>query len=192
MDSLANKFGDFRCPNEKLQIDGIITLTYIGGIVGCFINSFIGDMIGRKSLLILSLLFNVLGLIVVIFSQSLIMATVGLFFVSIGSQNAFSVCFYFITETISEEFREKSSVTFQFFYSFGVLLNVALYYLLRDWQMVLTLFYFIPSVVALIAIITIVRDTPICLVMRNSPSKALEDFSYIAKINSIIDFSMSE
>ena len=58
--------------------------------------------------------------------------------------------------------------------------------------MVLTIFYFIPAVITFVAIFIIVRDTPICLVMRNSALKALEDFRYIAEINNELNFSMSE
>jgi MFS family permease len=101
MNTLSNKFGDFRCPNEKLQIDAVISLTYIGAIAGSFIISFIGDLIGRKFLLTLSLVFTVLGFIVVIFCESLIMAGAGLFMVSVGVQNAFNICFYFISEITS-------------------------------------------------------------------------------------------
>jgi hypothetical protein len=134
----------------------MITLTYIGTVVGFLLLSFVGDLVGRKRLM-----------------TSLLMAGIGLFIASVGVQNSFNICFYFISETVSEEFREKASVAIQLFYGLGVLLNVLWYFMVKDWQMIFVLFYFLPAVASVIGIVIIVRDTPICLVMRNSPSKAL-------------------
>lgn len=78
----------------------------------------------------------------------------------------------------------------QLFYGLGVLLNVLWYFALGDWQLIFAVFYFIPMVAATIAVVVIVRDTPICLVMRNSPLKALRDFRYIAQLNKRSDFKM--
>ena len=152
----------------------MITLTYVGTVVGFLLLSFVGDLLGRKRLMIICMTSVVIGLVITIFCQSLVMAGVGLFIASVGVQNAFNICFYFISETVSEEFREKASVAIQLFYGLGVLLNVLWYFWIQDWQMIFVLFYFIPAVACAIGVVIIVRDTPICLVMRNSPSKALQ------------------
>lgn len=174
MQTLANKFGDFRCPQEKLQIDSLITLTYVGTVVGFLLLSFVGDLLGRKRLMIICMTGVVIGLVITIFCESLVTAGIGLFIASVGVQNAFNICFYFISQTVSEDFREKASVAIQLFYGLGVLLNVLWYFWIKDWQMIFVLFYFLPAVASTIGIVIIVRDTPICLVMRNSPSKALQ------------------
>jgi MFS family permease len=151
----------------------MITLTYVGTVVGFLILSFVGDLLGRKRLMIICMSGVVIGLVIAIFCESLVMAGVGLFIASVGVQNAFNICFYFISETVSEDFREKASVAIQLFYGLGVLLNVVWYYWIKDWQMIFVLFYFLPAVASTLGVVIIVRDTPICLVMRNSPSKAL-------------------
>jgi MFS family permease len=151
----------------------MITLTYIGTVVGFLLLSFVGDLVGRKRLMTICMTGVVVGLVIAIFCQSLLMAGIGLFIASVGVQNSFNICFYFISETVSEEFREKASVAIQLFYGLGVLLNVLWYFMVKDWQMIFVLFYFLPAVASVIGIVIIVRDTPICLVMRNSPSKAL-------------------
>ena len=152
----------------------MITLTYVGTVVGFLLLSFVGDLLGRKRLMIICMSGVVIGLVIAIFCQSLAMAGAGLFIASVGVQNAFNICFYFISETVSEDFREKASVAIQLFYGLGVLLNVIWYYWIKDWQMIFVLFYFLPAVVSVLGVVIIVRDTPICLVMRNSPSKALQ------------------
>jgi len=152
----------------------MITITYLGTVVGFLILSFVGDLLGRKRLMIICMSGVVIGLVIAIFCQSLMMAGIGLFIASVGVQNAFNICFYFIAETVSEDFREKASVAIQLFYGLGVLLNVIWYYWIKDWQMIFVLFYFLPAVTSVLGVVFIVRDTPICLVMRNSPSKALQ------------------
>ena len=152
----------------------MITITYLGTVVGFLILSFVGDLLGRKRLMIICMSGVVIGLVIAIFCQSLMMAGIGLFIASVGVQNAFNICFYFIAETVSEDFREKASVAIQLFYGLGVLLNVIWYYWIKDWQMIFVLFYFLPAVTSVLGVVFIVRDTPICLLMRNSPSKALQ------------------
>lgn len=78
----------------------------------------------------------------------------------------------------------------QLFYGLGVLLNVLWYYAVGDWQLIFVVFYLIPAVATTLGVIMIVKDTPICLVMRKTPLQALEDFRYIAKMNNRRSFRM--
>jgi hypothetical protein len=77
------------------------------------------------------------------------------------------------------------SVVCQIFYGVGVIMDILFYYLLRDWQLVLGLFFFIPGVVVLVIVSVLVKDTPSCLVLRNTPEKALKDLLSIAKMNGV-------
>jgi MFS transporter, putative metabolite:H+ symporter len=188
--SLANEFGDFRCSEEKLQLDSIITVMYVGTVVGFLLLTLVGDLLGRKLLISLCMLLTVVGLTIAIFCSSLAMAGAGLFLATVGIQNAYNICFFFIAETVSEEYREKASVAIQLFYGLGVLLNVLWYYWVGDWQLIFALFYFVPAVAVTVGVVVVVRDTPICLVMRNSPLKALRDFRFIASMNRKRSFRM--
>jgi OCT family organic cation transporter-like MFS transporter 4/5 len=190
MNTLANEFGDYRCSNEKMTLDSIITLMYVGTLVGFLLLTFVGDLLGRKLLLTICCSLGVVGLIITIFCANITMAGIGLFLATVGVQNSFNICFYFISETISEEYREKVSVAIQLFYGLGVLLNNLWYFMVGDWQIIFAVFYFIPMVAVTIGSIVIIKDTPICLVMRNTPLKALRDFRYIAKMNKIKNFKM--
>lgn len=69
------------------------------------------------------------------------------------------------------------------FYGLGVLINVLWYYAVGDWQLIFAIFYFIPLVVAIVGMTKLVKDTPICLVMRYTARHAHRDFKYIAKLN---------
>jgi len=47
--TIGNNFGDYRCPDEKLILDSIETLMYIGAVIGFVAMLFIGDYVGRKT-----------------------------------------------------------------------------------------------------------------------------------------------
>jgi hypothetical protein len=77
------------------------------------------------------------------------------------------------------------SVVCQIFYGVGVMMDILLYWLIKDWQIVLGLGFLLPGVVAFVVLSIFVKDTPSCLVLRNSSEKALKDFKQIAKMNGI-------
>jgi MFS family permease len=70
---------------------------YMGTMVGGLIQIVIGDLVGRKRLMIACLATNALGLITVILSVNIHMASAGLFLSTVGIQTAFNICFYFLT-----------------------------------------------------------------------------------------------
>lgn len=113
------------------------------------------------------------------------MAGAGLFLSSFGIIIAFNGCFLYIYETVAEEYRVKTSVLIQFFYGIGVLANVGTYYMIGDWKLIFIIFYLVPLVIVILGIIFIVKDTPICLVTRLHPEKALKQFLKIAAINKL-------
>lgn len=156
---------------------------YVGNVVGFFGLTLVGDLMGRKSLLVANLFLANIGLAVTILSQTIIMAGIGLFIITCGIQNSFNVCFYFIAETMSEEYREKFSVAIQLFYGLGVLSNVLWFYALGDWETIMIFCYLVPLVLVTGGAIFILRDTPMCLVTRYPEEDALKDFIFIAKMN---------
>jgi MFS family permease len=105
MHTLANKFGDFRCDDEHIDIDFTITMMYVGNVIGFLGLTLVGDLVGRKRLLLGNLLISLLGLVITMFCVTLSMAAAGLFLTTCGIQNAFNICFYFISETMSEKNR---------------------------------------------------------------------------------------
>ena len=72
-------------------------MMYIGNVVGYLGLSLLGDLTGKKKLMLINLATAILGLILTIFSVDLTMAGVGLFLSTLGIQNAFNICFFFIS-----------------------------------------------------------------------------------------------
>ena len=83
----------------------MITMMYVGNVVGYLIISLIGDLVGRKILMMSNLFITLIGMVVTIFCVNLAMAASGLFLITLGVQNAFNICFFFISEKMSEETR---------------------------------------------------------------------------------------
>lgn len=49
-------------------------------------------------------------------------------------------------------------------------------------------FYFVPLAILIGASFFLVKDTPMCLVMRYPATQAVKDFHFIAKMNKKTDF----
>lgn len=74
---------------------------YVGAVVGFLLMTLVGDILGRKMLMTIWMSMTVVGITITIFCQDLPMAGAGLFLATVGIQNAYNVCFFFISETIS-------------------------------------------------------------------------------------------
>ena len=108
----------------------MITLIYSGTLVCVFFMALVGDMMGRKALLVVNLCLMVVGLGIVVWSQGLWMAGAGMFLCVFGGKNNFNVCLVYTAETVGKEKRQIFTVIIQTFYCVGGLANVAWYYAL--------------------------------------------------------------
>ena len=129
------------------------------------------------------LVMNLVGLLKVIMSQSLIKSGFGLFFCLFGLTIANGISFVFITETVGEEKRQSYKIVLASFYSLGGLLNVLWFYIAPNFETVLIIFYLLPTILCIICFIFLFKDTPVTLISKRSPEEALKDLKMIAKIN---------
>ncbi len=74
---------------------------YVGNVVGFLGLTLVGDLFGRKNLMLGNLAIAALGLTITVCCANLTMAGIGLFISTCGIQNAFNICFYYISETVS-------------------------------------------------------------------------------------------
>jgi MFS transporter, AAHS family, benzoate transport protein len=84
-----------------MEVDFVMSLGYFGYIIGAIINITMGDLIGRKRLMLLNLTITLLGLVITLISLNMMMAGIGLMLVTAGVRNCFNACFYFIAEEVS-------------------------------------------------------------------------------------------
>lgn len=137
--------------------------------------------------MVASIAFTFVGLVIASLAQNLIMAGVGLFIAAFGIQDAFTIAFYFLAETIAESHRDKYSVLIQLFFGLGVVLNTAFYYFIGNWKIIFWIFYVLPAGAVLVGIIFLVKESPLFLVTKYSAEVAYKDFMAIAKLNGIKD-----
>lgn len=185
MVTLANAHGDFRCPDEKYSLDAVESLMYVGIFAGYLTLSLVGGMVGRKTLMMGAMTMALVGFTTTILSTSIGIAGLGLLFSIFGVCSASNVTFFYLAETVSENYREKYSVFVQICSGIGVVLNIFAFYVFRNWTAVLTVFYLLPSIYITVQIYRRVKDTPFCLVMRLQPEEAHEEFRQIAAMNSV-------
>ena len=124
-----------------------ITGSYSGIFIGMFILLVFGDCFGLKTISLVNLLVASLGTILTIFSNDLWQATIGLFLAKLGFMVSFQISFYFITQTVSQKYRERFSAQTQVFYGVGATSNVLWFYWIGNYQYILLSCYVIPSVI---------------------------------------------
>lgn len=69
--------------------------------------------------------------------------------------------------------------------------NAIAFYILRHYEWVLLIYYLLPNCAALLAFNRYVQDTPIELVARHSPERALHSLLFIAQENDIYSHGLS-
>ena len=77
--SIANKYGDYRCPSEMQELTLLKTLMYSGALLGVLIMALVGGIISRKKLMMICQAICFTGLSLTVFSVSLWMAGFGMF-----------------------------------------------------------------------------------------------------------------
>ena len=107
----------------------------------------------------------------------------GLFVWGTGSEISFSILTAFITEKTAEKDRLRHYYWLQFWFTVGSLVNCVVFYLFRDWKLVIGC-YFLPLYVAVtLAFIFYVESPPLELIARESPEAAFAAFMRIAERN---------
>ena len=71
---------------------------------------------GRKKGILLCLGIAIIGMLIIGFSQNLVMAGIGLFLTGFGINSAQNVCFFFITETVENKLRQKYTILLEAFF----------------------------------------------------------------------------
>lgn len=140
---------------------------FFGAAMGFVCLTLFGEMFGRKLLMQINIISFITGITITIFCVNVYMAAVGLFLSVLGISNAYSICFYFIVETISDDYREKMSVLCQSFYGVGVMMDILWYWGIGNWQIILSCGFLIPAIIILTVLTFVIKDTPKCLVLNN-------------------------
>lgn len=181
-ESLASKFGDYRCENSQ-ELDTIQSFVYVGGIVGVIAGAFINEYVSKKKLMILTVVANILGIGLTIVGPTLMASAAGLFvnYAAKCIQTEIVTCY--VTESISEGRRGKDIMVIYLFYALGVTLNGLVFDLFASWQWALLFYQVVPFFVVLFALLFFIEETPFDQVVNYAPEQSLAAFQRIAVRN---------
>lgn len=142
--SLANQFGHYYCDDEVV-LNIYSSAPYLGTMIGCFFMAILADNYGRRLTLVISTLITFCGTIILIFSQGLWMAALGLLMCGMGSDSILSTLGSVCVECCDDNFRQKTGSIVQGAFTIGALLVTLFYYLYEDWKMTTIYCLSIPS-----------------------------------------------
>ena len=183
LSTVANSFGDYHCSASILEL--ISSLVYLGSFFGYVLISPLIDNIGRKKSFLISFGIATAGMILVGCAQNLVMVGIGLFFAGFGANSTVNICFYFITETVENQKRQKYCVLIQFCFGLGGIINIAYYYFIQKWRIIYWAFFIIPSLLIMVATAYFVEETPFFLVTKYTSEETLASMKKISKINGV-------
>lgn len=71
-------------------------MVFVGSLIGFFIIPFIADNMGRRIAMIISWIICTIGVIILVFANSIFLIGAGYFLAGLGSNPAITLCFSFI------------------------------------------------------------------------------------------------
>ncbi len=104
-----------------------------------------------------------------IFPREWVVVAGGLSVAVLGISNCYIICFMFLVETVERTAREKATIFIQSFYGIGSVINIFWYWLFEDWFTIFLFCYLVPAVLLMVGMCLLVVDTPMSLILRNSP-----------------------
>lgn len=173
---------DMHC-EKSWMLDLMASLIYLGCFFGYISLSILVDNMGRWRSLLLTLVLSTGGLIMAALANNLYVLGIGLFITGFGTDSGVNICFYFIAETMEAKNRQKYSIIIQIFFSLGGVFNIGYYYVLRNWRIVAWVFLIAPSLVCIVVIYKMVKDTPYFLIKLYESEEIIKQLSYIYKLN---------
>lgn len=147
---------------------------FLGSIVGYLLVGSLVDNFGRRMVFNGCLVIGTFGGLLVSASVHLAMASTGLFLMGLGLENAFNLCFYFLSEAFENKKRQVGGVLIQCCFCLGGLLTICFFFLFKNWRIIFLFCYFLPLAAITFLSFRFLRETPQMLVRRHSVDKIRE------------------
>ena len=154
--SLANTFGNYFCDDE-FYLNLYTTFPYFGALLGYIFVSFFADNYGRRNTALVTWSVCCVGCLVLMLSQTMWMAGLGLFLCGFGSDSVLNITSSIIAEQYNDKVRQKHFSMIQGAFTVGALFVTLIYYLWKDWFITVTFCLFIPSLITLATFFFIVK-----------------------------------
>ena len=157
-------------------------MVFIGSLIGFFIIPFIADNLGRKLAMQISWIICTVGVIILVFANSIFFIGAGYFLAGLGSNPAITLCFSFINEQCLYKSRQRYGVFVQIFLALGES-TIALMFIPQGvwgWRYIMAVLLFMTAIMNIG--IFYLLETPKFLFSKSKPL-TLEVLNKIAIIN---------
>ena len=119
--SFANRFGDFRCPSERAELNFIITILYSGPLLAFLLTFLLGNVIRSKIIMLGGLTIALIGALLLALSPVFWLGVLGMFLLGTGISISYNLTYIFITELVEERKRQKYKIVVASIFSIGAL-----------------------------------------------------------------------
>ncbi len=119
------------------------------------------------------------GLVLLILSEGMLMASVGLFLAGAGCESAIRIMFAALGEVVDYFRRQSFGVGLQCSFGMAGIFIGVVYYGINNWRVIMFVFCCLPSIICLLLIWRFFEETPKFL-MKKSTHEAYHSLSRIA------------
>ena len=140
----------------------------VGASLGIIIGVMFSDIVGRRKTMLVAIGLSLLGVIITVVGVAPWLKFIGLVLWGSGADITFGVS---LTILLDSSANENSAITLTVFaasYAIGGIINVLLFYFLKDWILVLLFYYLLAYAIALITFFCFVESPPIEIISHNS------------------------
>ena len=145
--------------------------------------AFIGDVFRSKILVISGTVITLIGILMMTLTDIFWLSIVGIFVMPMGLIISYNLAYIFITEMVEENSRQKYKMVISSIYSVGGLLDVLMFFIAPNFEIILLGFFGISLLIVCLFFIFFFTDTPNSMITKNTPEKTYKNLLYIAKIN---------
>ncbi|XP_048755771.1 organic cation transporter protein-like isoform X2 [Ostrea edulis] len=176
---------DFNLVCDSLHIRSHLKITYLIGFLVASMFSQIGDVYGRRTLMLIIITARAVTVFILPFSNSPAMFGTLRFFEGLTSLASYQLSFVIVIELVGPAERLLTANFSKVLYCLGEFLLILLAYVERDW-VYLTLWLAIPSVAPILFWIPgVIPESPRWLTSRGRTEEATKILTKMAKVNKI-------
>ena len=150
-------------------LKGIIPLS---NVLTLIVMSFFINNVSRKTIFLLALSFEIIGSLILIFSWSILMGTLGLFIIGFGNIATFSYGIAVISEITQDSLGKKMVGILNPTLTIGNVFLSGVIGAIRNWRQTSLYFFLIPYLILFISTFILFKDTPQSL-LKTKPAKEI-------------------
>ncbi|KAL4446440.1 hypothetical protein ABPG74_001181 [Tetrahymena malaccensis] len=169
------------CDQSKFR-EIACSLLFVGSVIGSILLGIVGDIFGRKKILIISWALSSLSIVGITLTQSIPLLIVMNFTFGFFSQPVQNLLLLLVNEETSESHRQFSSQMLMVAWAIGEICLLPLAYLINNYRDLMFYWIMIPSLLLNIPLLFVIESPSYCL-SKNMLHKTIRCFQKIAKFN---------